>query len=175
MSNLKEIDPREGCLWLAQSSFCKTVQRKMWRKWGNFQKHISCKLLGQFSSNLVCRVTYMEGIKYVSDRNRLSGYWDTRGWKRRVSGFCKYNTVVHHTAFLAADTRLCVLILQTTGPFSSNFVWRTAYMEGINYVNLIEISPLAIEIQEVNKLIFLYLKTRRCKCYTLNIMYSKTS
>ena len=27
----------------------------------------------------------------------------------------------------------------------------------------------------LNKLIFLYLETRRCKCYTLNIMYSKTS
>ena len=36
------------------------------KKIGNFQKHISCKLLSRFSSNLVCDVVYMEGIKYVN-------------------------------------------------------------------------------------------------------------
>ena len=64
---MKDIDLQEGCHWLAESYFCKMVwrRRKWWRKWGNFQKHISCELLGQFLSNLICRVTYMEGIKYV--------------------------------------------------------------------------------------------------------------
>ena len=32
----------------------------------NFQKRISRKLLSQFSSNLVCKVMYMEGIKYAT-------------------------------------------------------------------------------------------------------------
>ena len=32
----------------------------------NFHKHISHELLSQFLSNLVCRVAYMEGIKYVN-------------------------------------------------------------------------------------------------------------
>ena len=39
------------------------------------------------------------------------------------------NTLVSHTAFLAADTRPCVL------------------MEGIKYVNLIEIGPVVIKIR----------------------------
>ena len=30
-----------------------------------------------------------------------------------------------------------------------------------------------IELYCINKLIFLYLKARRCKCYALNIMYIK--
>ena len=34
--------------------------------WGTFQQHTSCELLGLFSSNKVCRVAYMEGIKYVN-------------------------------------------------------------------------------------------------------------
>ena len=37
-------------------------------------------------------------------------------------------------------------ISQTTGPISSNLVCKVAYMEGIKYVNLIEIAPVVIEI-----------------------------
>ena len=36
------------------------------KKWGTFQEHISRELLGRFLSNLVCRVGYMESIKYVN-------------------------------------------------------------------------------------------------------------
>ena len=66
--NLKEIHPGEGCFYLAQSYCCKSVQRrrKMWRKLDNFQKCISYKLLIRFSLNVVCKVVYMEGIKYVN-------------------------------------------------------------------------------------------------------------
>ena len=32
----------------------------------NFQEYISCELLGGCSSNVVCRVAYMEGIKYMN-------------------------------------------------------------------------------------------------------------
>ena len=64
--NLKEINKREGCFFLAQSCCCKSVwrrrrriRRKMWRKLGNFQKRITHKLLNQFSSKLVCKVMYI--------------------------------------------------------------------------------------------------------------------
>ena len=33
---------------------------------GQFSKHISHTLLGQFSLNLACRVVHMEGIKHVN-------------------------------------------------------------------------------------------------------------
>ena len=33
---------------------------------GNFQKRISGKILNQCSSNSVCKVMYMKGIKYVN-------------------------------------------------------------------------------------------------------------
>ena len=36
--------------------------------------------------------------------------------------------------------------LQTTKPIFSNLVCEVVYMEGIKYVNLIEISPVVIEI-----------------------------
>ena len=35
-------------------------------KRGNFQEYVSRKQLGLFPSNLVCRVMYMEGIKFVN-------------------------------------------------------------------------------------------------------------
>ena len=37
-------------------------------------------------------------------------------------------------------------ILQTTKPNFSNLVCKVVYMEGIKYLNLIEISPVVIEI-----------------------------
>ena len=36
------------------------------KKMGNFHEHISCQLQSQILSNLVCRVAYTEGIKYVN-------------------------------------------------------------------------------------------------------------
>ena len=35
-------------------------------KFGNFQVPISQKLRGRFLSNLVCKVVYMVGLKYVN-------------------------------------------------------------------------------------------------------------
>ena len=64
MPNLKEINKREGCLWLAQSYFCKTVRKE--EKGEEDGGNTSHKLLGRFLSNFVCRVTYMGGIKYVN-------------------------------------------------------------------------------------------------------------
>ena len=66
VTNLKEIHLGEGCFFLAQSYCFESVLRKMWRKLGNFQKHISRKLLIWFSSNLVCKIVYMKGITYLN-------------------------------------------------------------------------------------------------------------
>ena len=110
MANLKEIDAWEGCFWLAQSYHCKMVQKR--RKWGNFQGYISHKLLGQFLLNLVCRVAYMYGTKYV---NLIKINLVVIEIQRVENGELVVpvnNALVHHTAFLAADTRLCVLIEQ---------------------------------------------------------------
>ena len=97
---------------VAQSYFCKTVRRKKrWRKWGNFQEHTSCEQLGRFLSNLVCRVVYMAGIKYV---NLIEIDWVIiEIWGVEICELAvpvNSNTLVRHTAFFTADTWLCVLI-----------------------------------------------------------------
>ena len=102
--NLKEIDPREGCFWLAQSYFCKTVRRrKRSRKYGNFQEHISRELLNQFLSSLVCRVAYMEGIKYVNLIEIGPVVIQIRGDENGELAVPVNNTLVCHTAFLVTS------------------------------------------------------------------------
>ena len=78
---------------------------------GQFQDHTSCELLGRFLSNLVCRVVYMEGIKYVNLIEIGPVVIEIRGVENGELVVPVNNTLVHHMAFLAADTRLCVLIL----------------------------------------------------------------
>ena len=77
---------------------------------GNFQEHISRKLLSRFLSDLVYRVVYREGIKYVNLMEIGSVVIETRGVENGKLAVPVNNTLVHHTAFLAADTQLCVLI-----------------------------------------------------------------
>ena len=107
---LKEIDLRERCLWWAQSYFCKMVRRRMWRKWANFQRHISRELLGQFPSNFACRIACMEDIKYVNMIEIGPVVIEIWGVESSELAFPINNTLVCHTAFLAADTRVCILI-----------------------------------------------------------------
>ena len=76
----------------------------------NFQEHISRKLLGRFLSNLVCSVAYMEGIKYVNLIEIGPVVIEIRGAENGELAVPVNNTLVSHTAFLAADTRPCVLI-----------------------------------------------------------------
>ena len=112
VSNLKEIHPGEGC-FLAQSYCFKSMQRrrrKIWRKSGNFQKRIFQKLLGWFPLNLVCRVMYMEGIKYVNLIEIGTVVMEIRQGEYGYLAVPVNNPLVCHTSFLAADTRLCVLI-----------------------------------------------------------------
>ena len=74
---------RKGVFGWLKVTFCKTVRRrikKMVKKMGQFLgTHIS-RTTGLISSYLVCRVAYMEGIKYmIYGRNWPSGSRDTRG------------------------------------------------------------------------------------------------
>ena len=85
-------------------------RRKMWKKWSNFQEHISCELLRWFSSNLVCRVTYMESIKYV---NMIEINWvviEIQVIENSEFVVLVNSILVRHTAFLATDTWPCGLI-----------------------------------------------------------------
>ena len=71
---------------------------------------MSRELLDRFLSNLVCRVAYMEGIKYVNLIEIGPVVIEIRGAKNGKLAVPVNNTLVSHTAFLAADTQLCVLI-----------------------------------------------------------------
>ena len=110
MPNLKKIDPREGCFWLAQSYFCKRCEEEECEKQGKFQEHISRELLSRFLSNLVCMVAYMEGITYVNLIEISQVVIEIRGAEKGELAVPVNNTLVNHTAFLAADTRPCALI-----------------------------------------------------------------
>ena len=77
---------------------------------GQFSRTCICKLLSRFLSNLVCRVAYMEGIKYVNLIEIglvVIEIWGIENSKLPVP---VNNTLVCYTAFLAADTWLCILI-----------------------------------------------------------------
>ena len=74
-------------------------------------KNTSRELLDRFLPNLVCRVAYMEGIKYVNLIEIGSVVIEIRGAENGELAVPVNNTLVSHTAFLAADTRPCVLIL----------------------------------------------------------------
>ena len=71
--------------------------------------HIS-RTTGQFLSNLVCRVAYMEGIEYVNLIEIGPVVIEIRGVENGELVVPVNNTLVRHTAFLAADTRPCILI-----------------------------------------------------------------
>ena len=69
-----------------------------------FSEHISCELLSQFLSHLVCRVAYIEGIKYVNLIEISPVVIEIQGTENNELVVPVNNTLVHHTAFLAADT-----------------------------------------------------------------------
>ena len=101
--------------WL-KVTFGKQCKEKMWKNGAIFRNKFH-KLLGQFSSNLVCRVTYMEGTKYVYLIEIGPMVRDMRGWKRQLAVPVN-NTLVHHMAFLAADTWPCVLMSRTVANYA---------------------------------------------------------
>ena len=56
----------------------------------------------------------MEGIKYLNLIEMGAVVIEIRGAENVELAVPVNNTLVHHTAFLATDTRACVLILETT-------------------------------------------------------------
>ena len=74
------------------------------KKMGNFQEYISRELLGRFLSDLVYKVAYMEGIKYENLIEISPVVVEISGVENGVLAVPVYNTLVCHTAFLAADT-----------------------------------------------------------------------
>ena len=111
MPNLKEIDLQEGCLWLAQSYFCKWCEEEEEKGEENRAIFRNTYLANYWTENLVCRVAYIEGIKYVNliEIGRVV-IIEIRGAENGELAVPVNNTLVRHTAFLAADTRPCVLI-----------------------------------------------------------------
>ena len=72
--------------------------------------YVSPELLGQFSSNLVCRVAYMVCIKYVNFIEISLVVIEIQGVENGELAVPVINTLVCHMAFLATDTQPCVLI-----------------------------------------------------------------
>ena len=66
---------------------------------------MSHKPLGQFPSNLVSRVAYTEGIKYLNLIGIGPLVIEIRGIENSEFVFPVNNTLVRHTVFLAAYTQ----------------------------------------------------------------------
>ena len=64
---------------------------------------------------MVCRVAYIEGIKYVNLIEIGPVVTEIQGVENGKLAVPVNNTFVRHMAFLAADTRPCVLISQYGG------------------------------------------------------------
>ena len=71
---------------------------------------LSCDLLCQFSSNLVCRVVYMESIQHVNLIEIGSVVIEILDVENDELAVPVNNTLVYHTAFLVTDTRPGVLM-----------------------------------------------------------------
>ena len=70
---------------------------------------VSCKLLSHFSSNLACKVMYMQGIKYLTLIEICPVVIEIWGVENGDLAVPVNNTLVCHMSSLAAD-RPCVLI-----------------------------------------------------------------
>ena len=73
------------------------------------EAYILQTILSRFSSNLVCKVVYMEGIKCVNLIEIGPVVIEIRGVKNDDLVVPVNNILVFRTSFLAADTRPCVL------------------------------------------------------------------
>ena len=111
MLNLKEIDSLEGCLWLAQSYFCKRCKEEE-----------KVKKMGQFSGTKISQTTGLISFKFGMWGCIYGGHKiyqlieigpvviEIQGVKNGELAIPVNSTLVCHTALLAADTQLCVLI-----------------------------------------------------------------
>ena len=74
-------------------------------------RNTSHKLLHQVASNMVRMVVYTEGIKYMNFMEICPVVIEIQGVENSKLMVPVNNTLVCHTAFLAADIRPCVLML----------------------------------------------------------------
>ena len=72
----------------------------------------------------------MEGIKYVNLIEISPVVIEIRGAENGELAVPVNNTLVSHTAFLAADTRPCVLILYNTEETNVNIIHMHTIMHG---------------------------------------------
>ena len=70
--NLKEIHLGDCWLKVIVLNWCEEEEEENMKKIWQLFRNISRKLLSRLTSNLVCKVMYMEGIKY--DRYQSSSY-----------------------------------------------------------------------------------------------------
>ena len=99
--------------FLAQSCCFKLIRRrrKYEENWTTFRNvYLVNYVLSRFSSNLVCKVVYMKGIKYVNLIEIGPVVIEIQGVENGDLVVPVNNTLVCRTSFLAVDTRLCVLI-----------------------------------------------------------------
>ena len=85
----------------------KKNKKKCEENWAIFRN----TYLSQFPSNLVCRVMYIDDVKYINLIEIGPVVIEIQGVRNGKLAVPVNNTLVCHAAFLAADTRLCVLII----------------------------------------------------------------
>ena len=73
-------------------------------KSGRFQVCVTSELLGLFLSNLVCEVVYISCRTYINLVNIAPIVFKLQWAEKVLTGVRVNNTLVRHTAFLAADT-----------------------------------------------------------------------
>ena len=117
MPNLKEINPQEGCLfgWLKVTCIKQCKKEEKGEEKGTiFRNTYLAHYWVNFFQKLVCRVAYMEGIKYVNLIEIGTVVIEIQEVENGKLAVPVNNTLVRHTAFLATDTRLCILMLLKT-------------------------------------------------------------
>ena len=73
---------------------------------------MSCKLLNESSSSLVCEVVYIKSIKFVNLVHIISTVvLEIQGVENNDLTVPINNTLVCHISFFASDAQLCVLIV----------------------------------------------------------------
>ena len=81
---------------------------------GQFSGTHNSLITGPLLSKLLCKVAYMEGIKYVNLIEVGPVVIEILGVENGKLAVYVNNTLVCHTAFLAADTQPCILMLLKT-------------------------------------------------------------
>ena len=105
----RKIKAWEGCA-LNYFWFCAKEKEKRQRTLDDFQEHISHKLPIRFLWNLICKVVYIQSIKYVNLLKIGLIILEIQG--AEISDFMLpvNNLLVYPTSILATDTQPCVLI-----------------------------------------------------------------